>query len=184
MANPLDNPILVDGTMVLNETLGAYAKSTLNAYNPSYYVTLGSWSDTLGVIVEDENNSTLEPEEIIDNYSIVDSTVDKLKLYAEELLKNLSDKLLEFSWAIPDIYRIEFIPVFKPNSVYILFSEKDNIEEFSIITKVSLGKAGYKFITKFDKDDIDSGINELKEKLNLLFNGVILFLVSGISAKE
>ena len=100
------------------------------------------------------------------------------------MLKNLSDKLLEFSWAIPDIYKIEFIPVFKPNSVYILFSEKDNIEEFSIITKVSLGKAGYKFITKFDKDDIDSGINELKEKLNLLFNGVILFLVSGISAKE
>ena len=184
MANPLDNPILIDGTMILNETLGSYAKSSLNTYNPSYYVTLGSWSDTLGVIVENDDNSTIEPEEIIDNYSLVDSTVNKLKVYAEEMLKTLSDKLIEFSWSIPDIYKIEFIPVFKPDSVYLIFSEMDNIEEFSIITKVSLGKAGYKFITKFNKDNIDSGINELREKLSLLFNGIILFLASGISAKE
>lgn len=184
MANPLDNPILIDGTMILDETLGSYAKSSLNPYNPSYYVSLGSWSDTLGVIVEDESNPTIEPEEIIDNYSIVDSAINKLKVYAEDLLLNLSNKLIKFSWAIPDIYKIEFIPVFKPDSVYIIYSEKDNIDEFSIITKVSLGKAGYKFVTKFNKDNIDSGINELKEKLSILFNGIILFLSSGISAKE
>ena len=184
MANPLDNPILIDGTMTLDETLGSYAKSTLNPYNPSYYVSLGSWSDTLGVIVEDESNPTVESEENINNYSIVDFTTDKLKTFAEELLSKLSNKLIEFSWSIPDIYKIEFIPVFKPNSVYIIYSEKDIIDDFSIITKISLGKAGYKFVTKFNKNDIDSGINELKEKLSLLFNGIILFLASGISSKE
>lgn len=184
MANPLDNPILIDGTMILDETLGSYAKSSLNPYNPSYYVSLGSWSDTLGVIVEDESNPTIEPKETVNNYSIIDSTINKLKVHTEELLSNLSNKLIEFSWTIPDIYKIEFIPVFRPDSVYIIYSEKDNIEEFSIITKVSLGKAGYKFVTKFDENNIDSGINELKEKLSILFNGIILFLSSGISAKE
>ena len=186
MANPLDNPILIDGTMILDETLGSYAKSTLNPYNPSYYVSLGSWSDTLGVI-EESSTSTVDSgysEVIIDNYSLVDSTIDKLKTYAEELLKKLSSKLIEFSWAIPDVYNIEFTPIFNSDSVYMIFSEEDSIDKFSIITKITLRRAGYKFVTEFDKNDIDSGFNSLKEKLNLLFNGIILFLSSGISVKE
>lgn len=186
MANPLDNPILIDGTMVLDETLGSYAKSTLNSYNPSYYVSLGAWSDTLGVIVEENDtlDSTVESGEDTKNYSVVELAVEKLNAYTEELLRNLSNKLIEYSWVIPDNYKIEYIPVFKLDSVYLIKTETDEIEEFSIITKVSLGRAGYKFITKFNKDNLELGITELKEKLNLLVNGVILFITSGISAKE
>ena len=85
MANAIDNVIEIDGKMVLDETLGAYNRVSLNSYSNArdLYVTLGNWSDTLGLIEDDSLYESVDSGYIEGEEEDRDEILERLKEYSE-----------------------------------------------------------------------------------------------------
>lgn len=176
MPNLSDNTILIDGTLILNDTLGSFNSATPSSYSdPSnLYATLGSWSDTLGLI-EDSSLHVPSPSGYSDNpntNSNLSPSIQELKDFSNNLLSNLSSSLISNSWSIPDNFSIKIKPVLITNQV---FSINHSPPPSSFLVSISFG---------LSKLVIVDSIPNLKSRLSDIFNGILLFSSSNISFKE
>ena len=174
MANAIDNVIEIDGKMVLDETLGAYNRVSLNSYSNArdLYVTLGNWSDTLGLIEDDSLYESVDSGYIEGEEEDRDEILERLKEYSEEELRGLSERLIEDGWEIPDEYKIEIRRVYKEDEVYI---EGIGDIENEYIVKIKIGRGRIKI----------RGIEgEIKARMRDIINGIKMMSCSGIREKE